>query len=60
MAEARYTGSSKVVSFGWKEQYDAAPALAGTQVVDIALRFRKRLHPIYYDLQGITFGRPTH
>ena len=57
MAEARYTRSSKVVSFGWKEQYDAAPAPAGTQVVDIALHFRKR---IYYDLQGITFGRPSH
>jgi hypothetical protein len=34
--------------------------LQGTQVVDIALRFRKRQHPIYYDLQGITFGRPSH
>lgn len=60
MVEARYTCSSKVISLDWKEQYDAAPALARMQVVYIALRFRTRLRPIYYDVQGITFGRPSH
>jgi hypothetical protein len=60
VVEARYTRSSKVVGFGWKEQYDAAPVLPRTRVVNIALRFRKRLHSMYYDHQGITFGRPSH